>query len=124
MSEHFIPIEISGCVAASSATVLGGRVTADESGRTDGLRTTGSEDDGDTLITFTYTPDLTAEEIDTLQDVARACNYNMSYDTFVSRKADVDGLKAYLGVGSPTANQTALAMKALIRVVAAINKDD
>lgn len=39
---------------------------------------------------------------------------------FLALRDDVAGLRAYHGLSSPTANQTALATKALIRVLRAI----
>jgi hypothetical protein len=69
-----------------------------------------------------WVPDLTAAEQVILDDLTTMARFGvtMTLAEWQGIKADAAGLKSYLGVGSPTAAQTAAATKAIIRVLATI----
>jgi hypothetical protein len=69
-----------------------------------------------------YTPDLTVDEVATLDDVLATADCPIDWSP-IDRRVFLNNrtvLVAYLGLNNPTAAQTRDALKALIRVVAAI----
>ncbi|HUW16221.1 MAG TPA: hypothetical protein VMW94_04010 [Actinomycetes bacterium] len=70
-------------------------------------------------------PPLSPTEQETLAELVRMARFGvtMTLAEWQAIKADAAGLKAYLGVASPTAAQTAAATKAIIRVLATIIRD-
>jgi lipopolysaccharide biosynthesis protein len=80
-------------------------------------------------VTLTYTPDLTAAEVtrlgDFMADIATMAHFGvtMTLAEWQAIKADAAGLRAYLGVASPTAAQTAAAVKAIVRVLGTIIRE-
>ncbi len=77
---------------------------------------------GDTLVSATFDPPLTAAEQVIFDDLKTMAKFgvSMTLAEWQSIKADAAGLKSYLGVGSPTLVQTAAATKAIIRVLGVI----
>jgi hypothetical protein len=76
--------------------------------------------------TFTFTPDLTAGEASTLTDTAaayRTRNVELTTAEYAALRPDIEGLRTYHGIASPTAAQTAQATKAIIRVLRALLRD-
>lgn len=72
--------------------------------------------------TLSWTPDLSAAQLATAQDVVAAAQANLSITRaeWVALKPDVAALRTYVGIASPTAAQTAAATKAIIRVLRAV----
>jgi hypothetical protein len=78
---------------------------------------------GQGTITYRYTPDLTAAEattFDRLVSLARQRSVTITPAEWNAIQPDVATAKTYLGLASPTAAQTATALKSLIRIVAAL----
>ena len=71
--------------------------------------------------TLTWTPDLTPAEV--LLARAIGCSVRITVAERDALEADIDGLRTYHGLASPTAAQTAQAVKAIIRVLRAILRD-
>jgi len=73
-------------------------------------------------ITMTFVPPLTTAEQATFDDLAVMVRFGVTLTLaeWQGIKADAAGLKAYLGVTSPTAAQTAAATKAIVRVLGTI----
>lgn len=71
---------------------------------------------------FTFVPPLNPAEQVTLDDLATMARFGVTLTLaeWQGIKADAAGLKAYLGVASPTAAQTAAATKAIVRVLGTI----
>lgn len=69
-----------------------------------------------------FTPDLTAAEVTTLAEIVQRCQSAVVWSDadWAVFRTQYPGLKAYLGIANPTNAQTAAAVKAIIRVVAAI----
>lgn len=69
-----------------------------------------------------FDPDLTSSEQAAVSDIIAACgtNLTLSVSEWQAIKSDVTGLRAYLGLTSPTNAQTVAATKAIIRVLGAI----
>ena len=76
----------------------------------------------DGVATFVFDPPLSPAEEATLADLATMTRFGVTLTLaeWTAIKADAAGLKAYLGVASPTAAQTAAATKAIIRVLGTI----
>ena len=93
-----------------------------------GLPVSGVEQ-GPGSLTVSFTGTLTAEQRATAQDIANdlavlaRSGVKLSLAEWRAIKADIAGLKAYLGVASPTAAQTAAATKAIIRVLGTIIRE-
>jgi hypothetical protein len=83
-----------------------------------GLHITGWAADGSPL----FDPPLSPAETETLADLRQMQRHRVSITLaeWQSIKADAAGLRAYLGVASPTAAQTAAATKAVIRVLSTV----
>ncbi|HUW16225.1 MAG TPA: hypothetical protein VMW94_04030 [Actinomycetes bacterium] len=79
----------------------------------------------DGSVEMTFDPPLTPAERSTLADLRRMAHFGVTLTLaeWQAIKEDAAGLKQYLGVASPTAAQTALATKAIIRVLATIIRD-
>ena len=71
---------------------------------------------------FVFDPPLSAAEQATFDGLASMARFGVTLTLaeWQSIKADAAGLKAYLGVASPTAAQTAAAVKAVVRVLGTI----
>jgi 2-keto-3-deoxy-6-phosphogluconate aldolase len=84
-----------------------------------------SVDDLAGTASFTWEPPLTPAEQATFADLQVMANFGVTLNLteWQAIKADAAGLRAYLGVASPTAAQTASATKAIIRVLAVIIRD-
>lgn len=109
MSDHILP--------AGSAPLVTAAISS-EIRRPESIATTAA------TWTLTFTPDLTAPELVILANVVAAAKTRLiSATEWQAISADVDGLRTYLGVASPTLAQTALASKAIIRVLRAILRD-
>jgi len=69
-----------------------------------------------------FTPTLTPAEQATFADLQVMAKFSvdMTLTEWQSIKADAAGLKAYLGVATPTLAQTAAATKAIVRVLGVI----
>lgn len=107
MSVHLVPHTIVEPVAARVAQQLPGATV--QIGTPDA--------NGDTALTIT--PDLTPAQLAAFNDAVVSIRAGVEGLT----AADIDGLRAYLAVGSPTLAQTASATKALIRTLRALIKD-
>jgi hypothetical protein len=85
------------------------------------LRRPAIEWDGTTAVAR-FTPDLDATEQQTYAELLRLhrSGIGMTAAEYVALRDDFAGLRAYHGLASPTAAQTAAAMKAVIRVLRAI----
>jgi hypothetical protein len=73
--------------------------------------------------TLVFTPDLTAAEaaaFDDLVAVHRAREVSITLAEYRAIKADIATARAYVGLASPTAAQTAAALKSLTRIVGAL----
>ena len=80
-------------------------------------------DDGTTL-SLVFEPDLSGPEADTLRRlVATTGLMRITPLEWAGIEGDIDGLRQYHGLASPTAAQTAAATKALIRVLRTIIRD-
>jgi hypothetical protein len=77
-------------------------------------------EDGQTVSLFT--PDLTPAEVTAYQRLLRLHHSRLGLTPaeFTALEPDLDGLRSFVSVASPTASQTAAATKALIRVIRAI----
>jgi hypothetical protein len=78
---------------------------------------------GQGTITYRYTPDLTAAEattFDRLVSLARQRSVTITPAEWNTIQPDVATVRQYVGLASPTAAQTAAALKSLIRVVGAL----
>lgn len=77
-------------------------------------------------VILTFVPDLTPAQAalldELMADIATMSHFGvtMTLAEWRAIKSDAAGLKAYLGVASPTAAQTAAATKAIIRVLGTI----
>jgi hypothetical protein len=77
-------------------------------------------------VIYRFTPDLTTEEQATFAELVRFARSGIDGITFAEWQGlrdDLNGLRQYHGLASPNLSQTALATKALIRVVGAILRD-
>ena len=80
-------------------------------------------------VVLTFDPDLTAGQaaalVEFMSDIRAMAHFGVTLTLaeWQAIKEDAAGLKQYLGVASPTAAQTALATKAIIRVLATIIRD-
>lgn len=80
-------------------------------------------DDGTTL-SVTFTPDLTAQEQAALKAIIRITGLvRVTPQEMAALDGDIDGLATYLGLANPTAAQTVLAVKAIIRCLRALLRD-
>lgn len=80
-------------------------------------------DDGTTL-TVVFTPDLTPDEAATLARIVHISGIGVVTPAeYAAIEDDIAGLKAFLGVTSPTNAQSVAAIKALVRVLGAIVRD-
>ncbi len=72
-----------------------------------------------------FTPDLSAPEIATLAQIVGASgkSFDLAPSEYQAIKDEVAALAAYLAAASPTAAQTVVALKSLIRVVRAIVRE-
>ena len=75
--------------------------------------------------TAVYDPPLSPTHQAILDDLTTMSRFGieMTLAEWRAIKADAAGLRAYLGVASPTAAQTAAAVKAIVRVLATIIRD-
>jgi hypothetical protein len=74
-------------------------------------------------LTFTFDPDLSAANATTLGLIVRAGRSLLTQAERDALEGDIDGLRTYHGLASPTAAQTAQATKAIIRVLRALLRD-
>jgi hypothetical protein len=75
---------------------------------------------------YVFTPDLTAAEAATFADLVathRSHDVRLTPAEYVTIKPDLEGLRTYHGLASPTAAQTAQATKAIIRVLRALLRE-
>jgi hypothetical protein len=81
--------------------------------------------EGYPLWIVTYTPDLDAGEDAVLRRIiaSLASAVTITPAEWQAMESDIDGLRTYHGVATPTAAQTAAATKAIIRVLRAILRD-
>ena len=112
MSTHIVPIQGNdpdGTVAQVAAAI---RAPA----------SVGGWDAEAGTIILTYAPDLTAGELNTLSDLLTLWRFGvvLTLAEWQAIKGDAAGLRAYLGVASPTLAQTAAATKAIVRVLGTI----
>lgn len=81
------------------------------------------EDDGNTL-TLTFTPDLTAGEETILARIMRVEGLmRITPAEWSIIEPDIDGLRTYMDISSPTNAQSVAAIKAIIRVLRALMRD-
>lgn len=76
--------------------------------------------------TYTFTPDLTSAEAATFADLVAAMrthDVQLTPAEYLAIKSDIEGLRAYNGVTSPTLAQTAAATKAQNRILRALLRD-
>lgn len=79
-------------------------------------------------VTFTFIPDLTTTEAQTLTDLVtdlqNIAHLGLSIDltTYRARKADIDTMRTFLTLATPTQAQAVAALKATIRVTGALVK--
>lgn len=79
-----------------------------------------------TTATYTFTPDLTAAEQTAISDIVatfRTRDVELSVAEYQAIKADIDGLRTYNGITSPTLAQTVAATKAQNRILRALLRD-
>ena len=78
-----------------------------------------------TNLTLEFSPDLGAAAVARLEEIVRAArsSLGLSPDERNALETEIVGLRTYLGVATPTAAQTALATKAIIRVLRAVLRD-
>lgn len=80
-------------------------------------------DDGTTL-TVIFTPDLSAADLNTLRRIVRIAGFGVITPAEVAAvEADITTVKNFLGITNPTNAQNAAALKATIRILAAIFRD-
>jgi hypothetical protein len=75
---------------------------------------------------YVFDPDLTAAEAATFADLValyRTRDVELTPAEYATLKPDLEGLRTYHGLASPTAAQTAQATKAIIRVLRALLRD-
>jgi hypothetical protein len=94
-----------------------------------GIPITGIDQTPGALI-VTTSRDLTAPEIATAQGIAadilgalHTRDLSLTLAEYRAIEPDIDGLRTYLGIASPTAAQTVLATKAIIRILRALISD-
>jgi hypothetical protein len=79
---------------------------------------------GPALRSCSWTPDLSPAEQATLTDLTTMAKFGISADLslaeFQAIKSDLVTARTYVGLASPTAAQTAAALKSLIRIVGAL----
>jgi hypothetical protein len=67
--------------------------------------------------------DLSAQDAVAFDDLVEASQRGIDFDRYGVIKPELDGLRTYVGIATPTAAQTAAATKALIRVLRALLRD-
>jgi hypothetical protein len=75
---------------------------------------------------YVFVPDLTTAEATTFADLValhRTRDVELTPAEYATLKPDLEGLRTYHGLASPTAAQTAQATKAIIRVLRALLRD-
>jgi hypothetical protein len=81
------------------------------------------DDDGATL-TLTFAPDLSPEEETRLGRIVRLAGLmRVTPSEWAAIEPDIDGLRTYHDLASPTNAQSVAAIKAIIRVLRAILRD-
>lgn len=76
--------------------------------------------------TYRFTPDLTAVEATTFADIVatfRTRDVQLTPAEYQAIKSDIDGLRTYNGITSPTLAQTVAATKAQNRILRALLRD-
>lgn len=80
--------------------------------------------DNGTTVSVTFTPDLSAADLNTLIAIVHISGIGVVTPAeYVAVSGDVANLKAYLGLTSPTNAQSVAAIKSLIRVLGVIVRD-
>lgn len=76
-------------------------------------------------ITYRFTPDLTLAELTTFSNLRATLRSRIRFTDaeMDALRPDVEGLRTYQGLASPTAAQTAQATKAIIRILRAVFRD-
>jgi hypothetical protein len=114
MSTHSVPIVDSPTEGISG---LLGTVTS-------AIRAPTSVSINGSSVDYTFAVDLTAGEVTTFASCVRTARAKFfSRSDWTAIEPDVDGLRQYVALASPTAAQTAQAVKALCRVLRTLFRD-